>query len=681
MQGIWTALALIMVGPLAMAEGVTPVSALDLYKLEQPLDPQLSPDGSQVAVLRQIRDIQKDKAVNELWLVATATGERRLLVGADRSPNTARWSPNGKSIAFIGTEGTKAQLFVVSVADGRARLITSGAQQPTSLSWSPDSTSLAFVSLVEEKPKPFYTLPPKPETATWATAPKIVQTYPYRADGDGWLTPGALQVFVVSAAGGAPKQITQGAGDWGSRDGAPAWTPDGQGIVVSADLAPDARRRANQSDLFLVPIAGGIPRQLTSDNGSETDPAISPDGTQVAYIGWRAKATSYQQTNVFVMPLSGAPARNLTAKLDRPTEQAAWRADGKGLQFLYQDQGVNRVGFVSTSGTVSVAVPEVGNTRLLLPSSGGGSYSEAAGLFAYPSVEADRPASLALWVNGSEKILWDLNAEWRATKNIGPLEEIWTKSSADGRRVHGWILYPPNFDNTKKYPLAMDIHGGPHIDYGPMFSITHHLYAAAGYVVVFTNPRGSIGYGEAFANLINRAYPSQDHDDLMSSVDAVIARGFIDTNRLYIGGGSGGGVLTAWATGKTNRFAAASVKRPVINWTSTALTTDIGATMGQYWFDKMPWEEPEKYWARSPLSLVGNMRTPTLIITGEADWRTPMSESEQYFQALQLQGVESALMRLPEAGHGFGRPSQWLAAILGTIGWYDTHRKEDGTKP
>jgi acylaminoacyl-peptidase len=382
-----------------------------------------------------------------------------------------------------------------------------------------------------------------------------------------------------------------------------------------------------------------------------------------------------------VSPRVSTSARNLTQALDRNIEQPRWREDGAGLHFLYQDQGVNRIGFVDAAGATAPQqrVAEVGNTRLLLPSSGGGSYSAARGLFAYPSVEADRPAALAVDQGSGERILWDLNAAWRETRDIGRLEEIWVKSGADGRRVHGWILYPPGFDPSRQYPLALDIHGGPHIDYGPMFSITHHLYAAAGYVVLFTNPRGSIGYGEAFASLINRAYPGKDHDDLMSSVDALLARGFIDPARLYIGGGSGGGVLSSWAIGKTDRFAAASVKRPVINWASTALTTDIGAAMGTAWFDRWPWEEPEKYWARSPLSLVGKVRTPTLIITGEHDWRTPMSDSEQYFQALQLQGVESALMRLPEASHGFGRPSQWLAAILGTIGWYDRHRKAPGS--
>lgn len=679
-----TSVAIVAVGWMlatpALAQDLKPVEALDLYRIEQPVDPQVSPDGAQIAVLRQTRDIQTDRVNTELWLVSVAGGQRRLLVGADKAPAGPRWSPDGRSIAFIGKDGAKPQIHVVDVGDGRARALTSLKHPPASLSWSPDGSRLAFVSLVEDKPAPFYELPAKPDGAQWAAAPRIVQSYPYRTDAGGWSTAGQFQTFVVPLAGGEARQLSTGPGDWGQRDDAPAWTPDGQSVIVSADTDPAARRRANQADLYRLSAAGGAaPVKLTSADGFETSPAVSPDGATLAWVGWRAKATSYQRTDIFTARLGTTALsgeRNLTASLDRSAAQIQWRSDSRGLHFLYQDQGINRVGYAPMQGALAVAVPEVGNTRLLLPSSGGGTYSHAAGVVAYPSVEADKPAALATFSGGRETIVWDLNAAWRATKAIGRMEEIWTPSPADGRRVHGWILYPPNFDPAKTYPLALDIHGGPHIDYGPMFSITHHLYAAAGYVTLFTNPRGSIGYGEEFATLINRCYPCQDHDDLMGSVDAVVARGFIDTNRLYIGGGSGGGVLSAWAIGKTNRFAAASVKRPVINWTSTALTTDIGATMGQYWFDRMPWDEPEKYWARSPLSLVGNVRTPTLIITGENDFRTPMSDSEQYFQALQLQGVESALMRLPEASHGFGRPSQWLAAVMGTIGWYDRHPRK-----
>lgn len=654
-----------------------PVEALDLYRLEQPLDPQLSPDGRTVAVLRQLRDIQTDRVRTELWLVAADDGERRLLVGADRSPGNARWSPDGKSIALIGKEGSNSQLLRVSLADGRVQVLSSLRQPPRSFAWSPDSQQIAFVALVERKAPEFFELPKKPEGAQWANAPRIVRDYPYRADGEGWLVAGDMQLFVLELGSGRQRQLTSGPGDWGARDEAPAWLPDGQSIIVSADTDPAARRRANEGDLWQVSLREGEPVQrLTKDEGFETSPAVSPDGRSLAYVGWRKRANSFQRTDVFLLPLdSKQPARNLTASLDRNAASPRWREDGSGIHFLYQDEGVNRVGLATLAGQTRVLVPQVGNTRLLLPSSSGGTYSAAAGRFVYPSVEADRPATLALWSDSRQLVLWDMNSEWRADKLIGQLEEIRIPSKADRRSVHGWILYPPNFDPSRRYPLALDIHGGPHLDYGPMFSITHQLYAAAGYVVLFVNPRGSIGYGEEFASLIHLAYPGRDHDDLMSAVDSVVARGFIDPRRLYIGGGSGGGVLSSWAIGKTDRFAAAAVKRPVINWASTTLTTDIGALMGQYWFERMPWEQPEKYWARSPLSLVGKVTTPTLIITGEEDWRTPMSDSEQYFQALQLRGVDSALMRLPEASHGFGRPSQWLAAILGTIGWYDKHRR------
>jgi dipeptidyl aminopeptidase/acylaminoacyl peptidase len=224
-------------------------------------------------------------------------------------------------------------------------------------------------------------------------------------------------------------------------------------------------------------------------------------------------------------------------------------------------------------------------------------------------------------------------------------------------------------------PLILEIHGGPHTSYGESFATDMQLYAAAGYAVLYTNPRGSTSYGEQFANLIDKNYPGPDYDDLIAAVDAAVAKGVADPNNLFVTGGSGGGVLTAWIIGKTDRFKAAAVQKPVINWTSQTLNSDIPTTVAGYWFEKKPWEDPEGYWKRSPLSLVGNVKTPTLVVVGEKDYRTPVSESEQYYAALQLEQVPTALVVVPGANHGFtARPSHSGAKAAAILAWFDRYR-------
>jgi acylaminoacyl-peptidase len=307
----------------------------------------------------------------------------------------------------------------------------------------------------------------------------------------------------------------------------------------------------------------------------------------------------------------------------------------------------------------------------------GGSYSVSRnGRVAYTHCTPYRPADVYLAVPGRADgaPLTQLNEDLLAQRELGTVEAFEVPSSFDGRPVQGWIVRPPRFDASQSYPLLLEIHGGPFANYGDRFALEMQLYAAAGHVVVYTNPRGSTSYGEEFANLIHHAYPSQDYDDLMSCVDAVIARGSIDASRLYVTGGSGGGVLTAWIVGKTDRFRAAVVAKPVIHWTSFALTADLYPFFVKYWFPGMPWEVPEQYWERSPLSLVGNVSTPTMVLTGESDWRTPISESEQYYQALKLRGVDTALVRIPEASHGItDRPSRFAAKTAYVLEWFARH--------
>jgi acylaminoacyl-peptidase len=273
---------------------------------------------------------------------------------------------------------------------------------------------------------------------------------------------------------------------------------------------------------------------------------------------------------------------------------------------------------------------------------------------------------------GEPRLLTAVNEDLFSQRRLGSVEEVWYDSSHDGRPVQAWILKPPDFDPSRRYPLILEIHGGPFAAYGPGLDVEKQLMAAHDYVVLYTNPRGSTSYGEEFGNLIHHAYPGDDFHDLVSGVDAVLARGYVDPERLYVTGGSGGGVLTCWVIGRTTRFRAAVTVYPVVNWYSWVLTADIAAYGVKYWFPGFPWDHPEHYESRSLLSVVGNVTTPTMVLTGEEDYRTPMSDSEQYFTALQLRGVESALVRVPGEPHGIRRrPSHWMAKVGHIVGWFE----------
>ncbi|MGI9261710.1 MAG: alpha/beta hydrolase family protein, partial [Woeseiaceae bacterium] len=355
-----------------------------------------------------------------------------------------------------------------------------------------------------------------------------------------------------------------------------------------------------------------------------------------------------------------------------------WAGSSNRLYVLYDDHGKRHIGTLSMGGDIEPFVDDVGGTGTSRPYTGGGFSVANDGSYAYSAGTAYRPADIAAGRRGrSSSKLTNLNDDLLAHKTLGMVEEIHWQSTAGGLDVQGWIVTPPDFDESKQYPLILEIHGGPFTAYGPSFSVENQLYAAAGYVVLYTNPRGSTSYGDSFANEIHYNYPGQDYDDLISGVDAVIARGYIDEEQLFVTGGSGGGVLSAWIIGNTDRFAAAVVAKPVINWVSESLYSDIHRTVPGYWFEKYAWEDPDEYWRRSPLSLVGNVTTPTMLLTGEADHRTPMPESEQYYQALKLRKVDSALVRVPEASHGIAsRPSNQIAKVDNILAWFAKYRKE-----
>jgi dipeptidyl aminopeptidase/acylaminoacyl peptidase len=658
-----------------------PLEPADLFRVSWASDPQIRRDGTQIVYVREHNDVATDEVLQSLWLVDAATGAQRPLTRTAGHYESPRWSPDGTKIAYVETAADGRSQIVVQWLGGGTATITRLTEKPTDITWSPDGTRIAFIAL-EPASAPTIGKPlAKPDRATWAPGPVITTDMNFRADGFGRDPYGYRHLHVVSIeGGGTPVALTSGPF---SDAGPLAWSPDGRSIYFATNLdegwkrLPEdwARHTAMTLSIYRVDASDRKLVQLSREVGPYHAPRVSPDGKQIAFLGYRDRHVGHQGVRLNVMNADGSGAREVGASLDRSLTDCQWAADGKSLYVQYVDRGVTRVARLGLDGKLDplpVELAEVGGPEML-PYSGGAFTVSGKGTIAYTGAATDRPPELYLWAGGKSRRLTDLNAELLEDAKVGPLQPLAVKSF-DGRELGAWMVLPPGFDPAKKYPAILEIHGGPYASYGPVFSLDYQLYAAAGYVVVFGNPRGSTSYGEEFANTIYNNYPSQDYDDLMSIVDAAVATGHVDPDNLFVTGSSGGGVLTTWIVGKTDRFKAAVTQRPVVNWTSWLLTADMGSFGARYWFKKLPWEDPETYWKHSPISLVGNVRTPTMVIVGLSDLRTPVPEAEQYYQALQLKGVPTYLYQIPGASHVAIKPSQFAQQTNAILEWFERYR-------
>jgi dipeptidyl aminopeptidase/acylaminoacyl peptidase len=648
-------------------------SAEDVFRLNYASDPQVSPDGSFIVYTHNFMDIMEDKRRSNLWRInADGTDARPITTGAvnDRG---ARISPRGTRLAYLSSDDKGTQIFIRWLAGGDESLqLTSGAGTPGNLAWSPNGEWLAFTMLVPKAPTTMGSLPPTPKGAKWADKPIVVERSVFRSDGVGPLPVGFTHVFVVPVSGGPVRQLTSEDFNHG---GAISWAGDSRSLYFSGNRHENWELDPANSDIYSVGVDGGEITTITYRKGPDTSVTVSPNGKQLAWLGYDDQRMSYQLNHLYVMGADGSKRRELLPDLDRSIVNARWASNGKGLYIQYDEQGETLLAYVSLAGKLNVISRELGGLSLSRPYTGAAFGVGGKNTYAFTRGDALSPADIAVG-RGSGKLrrITRLNDNLLPHRRLASVEELWLKSSHDGRDIQAWVAKPPDFDPQKKYPLLLEIHGGPAAAYGAHFAAEVQLYAAAGYVVVYANPRGSTSYGEDFALQIHHNYPSEDYDDLISAVDAVVAQGSIDTDQLYVTGGSGGGVLTAWIVGKTDRFRAAVVAKPVINWVSFVLSADVPPLFAQYWFSKMPWEDPLGYWQRSPLSLVGNVSTPTMLMVGEVDWRTPAWESEQYYQALKLRGIDTALVRIPGASHSLAkRPSQMIAKVAAILAWFERH--------
>ncbi len=668
--GVVACVSLCVTPVLAQQQQGAATRAANLLRLDQYLDwedvqdPQLSPDGKQVIYARRFVDKMNDSWETALWIMNVDGSKNRFLVKG----SSPRWSPDGTRIAYTSRgEPSGTQVFVRWMdAEGAVSQLTRLTDSPSNLEWSPDGKWIAFSMFVPAKESWNIPMPTPPKGAKWTDAPRIVQKLNYRRDREGFVEDGNTHIFVLAAdGGGTPRQITTGA----FNHGAPRWMPDGKRIVFSGLREADAEYRWRESEIYSVDVASGEIKQLTMRKGPDGQPTPSPDGKFIAYTGFDSTSDTWVDSKLYVMNADGSGSHIISGSFDRSPSGMKWASDGGGIYFNAENEGSRNLYFVPARG---------GDVRQI---------TKGAQVLTVSDIEANGTAvgTMATANHPNDVVTFDLKQptpRWLTSVNddvlfgkaLGSQEEIWY-TSVDGFKIQGWVVKPPNFDAKKKYPLILEIHGGPHSMYNVAFNFGRQQQAADGYVVLYTNPRGSTGYGSAFGNAIKNAYPGKDFDDLMAGVDTVIGRGYVDANNLNVWGCSGGGVLTAWTVGHTNRFAAAASLCPVIDWLSF-----VGITDGASWyynFAKLPWEDPSEHLKRSPLMYAGNVTTPTLLMTGVNDLRTPISQTEQFYSALKLRKVPTAMIRFNDEWHGTSsKPSNYLRTQLYLESWFQRWAKK-----
>jgi dipeptidyl aminopeptidase/acylaminoacyl peptidase len=665
------ALLTILAAPVAAAQSSDRITLADYLEWEGVGAPRLSPDGSQIIYSRNWIDKVNDRRESSIYIMnADGSRPRRLLNGG--SPI---WSPDGTRIAYTATgEPSGSQIFVRYMdAEGAVTQATRLTSAPGNIRWSPDGKSIAFTMQVPDSGGRFraesQVTALRPRGATWTQTPRVVEKLDYRQDGQGFTADAVQHLFVVPADGGTPRQITTG--EWSA--GAADWTPDGKFLVYGAGpRVPDAEYEWRESDVYAVEVATGTIKRLTTRSGPDGNPSISPNGRFIAYTGYDKTDDTWTDSKLYMMNSDGSGSK-LLLDIDRSPQGLTWATDNSGVYFTVQSEGSQNLHFVSVGGQTR----KITDGKHMLSVSDIHANGMAVGTLTSPQDPADivvfdtkKPTDI--------RALTDVNGDILYGKKLGTVEEIWY-TSVDNLRIQGWIVKPPDFDPAKKYPLMLSIHGGPHSMYNVGFNFSYQEHAANGFVTLYTNPRGSTGYGSKFGNAIKNAYPGKDYDDLMKGVDEVIAKGYIDAENMFVYGCSGGGVLTAWIVGHTTRFAAASSNCPVINWISFVGTTD-----GAGWyrnFEKMPWEDPSEHLRRSPLMYAGNVKTPTMLMTGVNDLRTPISQTEEFYEALKVQKVPTAMVRFNDEWHGTSsKPSNFLRTQIYLREWFAKHSRGKNVK-
>jgi len=643
----------------------------DVYDIQYVSDPQISPSGSQIVYRRMSFDILKDRSTGNLWIINADGSNHQKLTSKEGEEYGSKWSPSGNRIAFISSTSEGSEIYIFWKNTGKIARISQLNGNPSNLSWAPNEESIAFTMNVKSPPPLLIQMPKKPKGANWAKPARITDRLYHEADGKGYIEPGFKHVFTISSEGSGVNQLTEG--DY-NHNGPLSWSSKSSKIYFSSNRIKDWEYDFRNSEIYSVSLNDKVIKTLTDRNGPDSKPLVSPNGKYIAYIGYQDKVQAYQNRSLSIMSSDGKNSRVISAEIDSSINQYFWDSKSRGLYLSYDHHGDTKIKYLSLSGEIKKIADQLGGTSIGRPY-GGGSFSVSNdGKIAYTYTLPSHPAELAIIdLNGLKKIT-TISDPLLKNRNLSKVETVWYKSSYDKRNIQGWIAYPPNYDPTKKYRFLVENHGGPISNYGNRFSAEIQLFASADYIVFYPNPRGSTSYGAEFANLLHHNYPGQDYNDVMDGVNYFISKGIAHEDKLYVTGGSAGGIMTAWMIGKNNRFEAAAVIKPVMNWISKTLVADNYFQYADTRFPGQPWNNFDAYWGFSPLSLVGNIETPTMVMVGMNDLRTPPSEAKQLYHALKLRKIPTVFVEIPEASHGIAkRPSNLISKVAHILAWLNDY--------
>lgn len=640
------------------------LKAADLYRLQAASNATISPDGRWIVYTRSAPDIMTDRMQDSLWLIDVRTGSQRQL-SADGSGIS--WSPLGDKVAFIAHDrADRSQIFVQAPTEDVPSQLTHESKGVGAPVWSHDGRWIAYTVAIREPTAGIGAPVAKPAGAQWAD-PLIMVDWPhYLADGEGFLPKQTHQIVVVTTTDGAGRQVTSSPNDV---VGNPAWSADDKALVFAdQENSPEVTPHIPFTHLREVNVATKVQRALTQGKVYDRDAVVSPDGRLIAFVRYEFNGKTYDRYRLMTMMRDGSRLRDLSAALDRDVAPPIWAPDSRAVMARFDDGGIGHIGRFDLDGTTTRLVDRVGGDEQFSMS--------LSGDIAYLDASHTSPADVWLKpVAGAARPLTKLNAAALEKKVIATVKPLEVHSSFDGKSVGTWIVLPPGYRAGHRYPTILSIHGGPHGSVGDDFQFDDQLFAAQGYVVVLPNYRGSTSYGAAFAGPdMEDHWPDVGYRDLMSAMDAGVSEGFADPKRLFVTGGSAGGMLAAWIEGSDHRFSAAVVVKPIVDVASQVLSSDqYRGFIGEQ--KAMPWDDHGALWKMSPLSLVANVNTPTMVMVGELDRRTPLTQTLAYFNALRLRGVPSKLVVVPGAGHDDlrDRISQHAAIELETLNWFGSH--------